>query len=176
VDFAERNRAEISYINDEHAEAATKNARFKLVLRLLGFLIQEEGVLRVSVVITFFITGMRVDADELQWAVPAPIVPSILRERLDVVDQFLKNPIDLEGKRASEMLSGKTRRRRSVPTLSFLMTNPDGARRRRKRRKRRKRISKNPLNSSKIATRGTAIWRLSSSGKIATIHATGKKK
>ena len=38
------NRAEIPYINDEHADAATKNARLKLVFRLLEFTILAEGM------------------------------------------------------------------------------------------------------------------------------------
>lgn len=43
----ERNRAEIPYINDEHADAATKNAMLKLVFRLLEFTILVEGMLRL---------------------------------------------------------------------------------------------------------------------------------
>lgn len=35
----------IPYISDEHADAATKNAKLKLVFRLLEFTIQDEGVL-----------------------------------------------------------------------------------------------------------------------------------
>ena len=42
------NPAEIPYINDEHADAATKNARLQLVFRLLEFTILAEGMLRVS--------------------------------------------------------------------------------------------------------------------------------
>jgi len=168
---------EIPYINDENAEAATKNARLKLVFRLLGFLIQEE------------------DADELQWVVPAPIVPSVLRERLDVVDQFLKNPIDLEGKKASEMLSGKTRRRRRrrSPSLGSDVELPDDEPRRRKKDKKKKEEQKYKsaqfiedsdeeygdmeafLEREKVLREKMARAAVES-GKIATMHATGKKK
>lgn len=37
--------AAIPYISDEHADAATKNAKLKLVFRLLDFTIQDEGEL-----------------------------------------------------------------------------------------------------------------------------------
>jgi len=35
----------IPYISDEHADAATKNAKLKLIFRLLDFTVQDEGVL-----------------------------------------------------------------------------------------------------------------------------------
>lgn len=47
MDDTERNYAEIPYINDEHADAATKNVRLKLMFNLLEFAIQAEGTLRV---------------------------------------------------------------------------------------------------------------------------------
>lgn len=39
----ERNHAEIPYINNEHAEAATNDVTLKLVFRLLDFTILSEG-------------------------------------------------------------------------------------------------------------------------------------
>ncbi|KAI6107784.1 timeless protein-domain-containing protein [Pisolithus croceorrhizus] len=56
----------IPYINDEHADAATKNPTLKLMFRLLGFTIEVE------------------DAEELQWVVPAKIAPSMLQNGHDV--------------------------------------------------------------------------------------------
>lgn len=90
----------IPYINDEHADAATKNPTLKLMFRLLGFTIEAE------------------DAEELQWVVPAKIVPSVLQSAHDVVDQYLRNPIDLEGKKARELITKKTRRRRRRRSLT----------------------------------------------------------
>ncbi|KAF8558558.1 DUF757-domain-containing protein [Imleria badia] len=168
---------EIPYINDEHAEAATKHARLKLVFRLLDFTILEE------------------DAEELQWIVPAPIVPSVLRERLNVVDQFLKNPIDLEGKKASEMLSKKTRRRRRrrSPSLGSDVELPDDEPRRRKKEKKSKEEKKyksaqfiedsdeeygdmEAFLEREKALREKTARAAAESGKIATMQATGTKK
>ncbi|KAI0322279.1 timeless protein-domain-containing protein [Amylostereum chailletii] len=92
----------IPYISDEQAEAATKNPPLKLLFRLVHFYIQEE------------------DADELDWYIPAGILVSDLQQSLNVIDQFQKNPIDLEGKRAAQLLhkkrSRRTRRRETTPT------------------------------------------------------------
>ena len=44
---AEVTHAEIPYINDEHADAATRDTGLKLVFRLLEFTILAEGLLRV---------------------------------------------------------------------------------------------------------------------------------
>ncbi|KAF5373433.1 hypothetical protein D9615_009496 [Tricholomella constricta] len=84
----------IPYLSDEQADAATKNPQLKLLFRLSKFFILDE------------------DADELEWYVPAAVIPSDLRSTLVVIDQFLETPIDLEGKKASELLGKKRRRRR----------------------------------------------------------------
>lgn len=52
-----------------------------------------------------------VDADELEWYIPAAISPVELRRALTVINQFLESPIDLNGKKASQLLA-KTRRKR----------------------------------------------------------------
>ena len=52
------------------------------------------------------------DADELQWYIPASIRPSELQDCLTVINQFLENPLDLGGKKATQMLSRKARRRK----------------------------------------------------------------
>lgn len=51
------------------------------------------------------------DADELEWYVPAAILPSDLQISLNLVNQFLETPLDLEGKKPTQLLSKKTRRR-----------------------------------------------------------------
>ncbi|KAG5641373.1 hypothetical protein DXG03_005379 [Asterophora parasitica] len=84
----------IPYLDDEQANAATNHPQLKLLFRLSKFFILDE------------------DADELEWYVPAAITPLDLRSTLVVIDQFLETPIDLEGKKASELLGKKRRRRR----------------------------------------------------------------
>ncbi|TFK32404.1 timeless protein-domain-containing protein [Crucibulum laeve] len=91
----------IPYLSNEQAEAATKNPHLKLLFRLSKFIILDE------------------DADEFEWYVPASITPLNLQEILTVITQFLENPLDLDGKKASELLSKKRRRRRRrAPSLS----------------------------------------------------------
>jgi replication fork protection complex subunit Tof1/Swi1 len=188
--------AEIPYINDEHADAATKSVRLQLVFRLLEFTILAEGMSRLSgVILDFFQLSVFVDAEELQWVVPAAIAPSVLRMRLKVVDQFLKNPIDLEGKKASEMLSKKTRRRRRrrSPSLGSDVELPDDEPRRHKKEKKRKEEKKYKsaqfiedsdeeygdmegfLEREKVLREKTAR-AAADGGKIATMRATGTKK
>ncbi len=52
------------------------------------------------------------DADELEWYIPAGIELPDLQRSLTVIEQFEKSPLDLDGKRASELLHKKRRRRR----------------------------------------------------------------
>ena len=52
------------------------------------------------------------DADELEWYVPSGIAISELQRIHNVIKQFLETPIDLDGKKASQLLSKKRRRRR----------------------------------------------------------------
>lgn len=138
---------------------------------------------------------MFVDAEELQWVVPAPIVPSVLRERFNVVDQFLKNPIDLEGKKASEMLTRKTRRRRRrrSPSLGSDVELPDDEPRGRKQEKKKKEEKKYKsaqfiedsdeeygdievfLERERMLREKTAR-AAAESGKIATMRPSGTKK
>ena len=125
---------------------------------------------------------------------PASIVPSVLQERLNVVDQFLKNPIDLEGKKASDMLSKKvrTRRRRRSPSLGSDVELPDDEPRRRKEKKKKEEKTYKSaqfiedsdgeygdmeafLEREKLQREKTAR-AAAESGKIATMRATGTKK
>ena len=52
------------------------------------------------------------DADELEWYVPSGIAISELERICNIVKQFLEAPIDLDGKKASQLLGKKRRRRR----------------------------------------------------------------
>ncbi|KAG8920723.1 Topoisomerase 1-associated factor 1 [Tulasnella sp. 418] len=79
----------IPYETQDKADAATKNPHLKLVFRLVKFFVTEE------------------DADELEWYVPAAVIPDELQRSLNVIEQFIKEPLDLKGKRAKEMLGKK---------------------------------------------------------------------
>jgi hypothetical protein len=51
------------------------------------------------------------DADELEWYIPAGINLPDLQQSLTVIEQFEKSPLDLDGKRASQLLQKKRRQR-----------------------------------------------------------------
>ncbi|TFK80719.1 timeless-domain-containing protein [Polyporus arcularius HHB13444] len=84
----------IPYVSDEEAEAANKNPHLKLLFRLVNFKIMDE------------------DADELEWYIPSVVLPTELQSSLNIINQYLETPIDLEGKKAADMLTKKKRRRR----------------------------------------------------------------
>ncbi|KAG9103444.1 Topoisomerase 1-associated factor 1 [Ceratobasidium sp. 370] len=93
----------IPYVEEHHAEAATSNKYLKLLMRLVGFTCEDE------------------DALELEWHVPASITPSELRTSQNVIEQYLANPIDLQGKKAKNHLTtkrGPRRRREAEPSSS----------------------------------------------------------
>ncbi|KAG0699398.1 timeless protein-domain-containing protein [Suillus ampliporus] len=166
----------IPYISDEHAEAATKNSTLKLMFRLLKFTIYDEN------------------GDELQWIVPAAILPSDLQGSLNVVDQFLQSPIDLDGKKASQLLSKKTRRRRrrrspSNSDVELLDDEPKRKRREKKKKEEKQYKSAQFIEDSDAeygdmdaflerekALRDKAAMAAAQSGKIGTMRAAGTKK
>ncbi|KAJ7582904.1 timeless protein-domain-containing protein [Mycena floridula] len=86
----------VLYLEDSHALDATKNPHLKLLLRLCRFFVMDE------------------DVDEFEWYLPAAILPADLRSTRSVIGQFLEEPFELDGKKASQLLSKKTRRRRRV--------------------------------------------------------------
>ncbi|PCH36853.1 timeless-domain-containing protein [Wolfiporia cocos MD-104 SS10] len=90
----------IPYVSDDEANAATKNPYLKLLFDLVNFRTKDR------------------DAEELEWYIPAKILPSNLQQSLNVINQFLEKPLELEGK-ATQLLS--TKRRRS----SFLDSSKD---------------------------------------------------
>ncbi|KAJ8086932.1 Topoisomerase 1-associated factor 1 [Marasmius tenuissimus] len=116
----------IPYTSDEHAEAATKNSHLKLLFRLSKFSILDE------------------DADEPEWFVPKAILPNDLQATYNVITQFLEKPFDLEGKKASQLLTKKRRRRRRVrpdtsedEAAATDSGNESGKERRRKRKQKK---------------------------------------
>lgn len=80
-----------------------------------------------------------IDSDELEWYVPAAVLPSDLSESLSIINQFLENPIDLSGKKATQMLSKKVRRRkRRVPSEDPQSLSDEDASEKRSRNARKK--------------------------------------
>jgi len=148
------------------------------VFRLLKFTIHEE------------------DGDELQWIVPAAIIPSDLQSSLSVIDQFLRNPIDLDGKKASQLLTKtqpRWRRKRRSPSNSGdeLVDDDEPTRKRREKKKKEEKQYKSAqfiedsdaeygdmeafLEKEKTL-REKAASAAAQSGKVATMRATGTKK
>lgn len=54
--------------------------------------------------------------DELQWYIPAAILPPELQGILNVINEFLETPFDLGGKKATSFLSKKRLRHRRAPS------------------------------------------------------------
>ncbi|KAJ3842021.1 timeless protein-domain-containing protein [Lentinula raphanica] len=112
----------IPYLSDEHAEAATKNPNFKLLLRLCKCHILDD------------------DAEELEWYVPAAILPTELHSMITVIVQYLETPFNLEGKKATQFLTkqARRRRRRVVSTDSDADENEEEPQKRKKKEKKKK--------------------------------------
>lgn len=49
--------------------------------------------------------------DELEWYVPASLVPDNLQQSLNVIKMFLEKPMDMDGKKAKQLTSKKRQRR-----------------------------------------------------------------
>ncbi|KAF8961410.1 timeless protein-domain-containing protein [Flammula alnicola] len=114
----------IPYMDDEQADAATKNSNLKLLFRLSKFYILDQ------------------DTDELEWYVPSAIAVAELQRTLNVINQFLETPFDLDGKKASELLSKKRRRRRrrspSPDSDDGALLSGDAPRKRKRKEKKKK--------------------------------------
>ncbi len=81
-----------------------------------------------------------IDEDELQWYIPATILPSDLQGMINVINQFLETPFELEGKKVSSLLSKKRRRRRRhtsspEPEDNVLENDEPGKKRKEKKKK-----------------------------------------
>jgi replication fork protection complex subunit Tof1/Swi1 len=111
--FGANVRTAIPYKDEAQADAATNDPHFKLMFRLLKFEVQEEQDSGSE----HFLVGdidesIALDLDETQWMVPAKLMPFDMQSHLNVINQFLESPIDLQGKKASELLKKKPRKRR----------------------------------------------------------------
>ncbi|THH00303.1 hypothetical protein EW026_g2191 [Hermanssonia centrifuga] len=168
----------IPYVSDEQADAATKDPHVKLMFRLLNFALLQE------------------DAEELEWYVPQAIVPSELQRSLNIINQFLEEPIDLGGKKAAQMLHKKrrTRRRRRAETADSEEEHASDDEPTRKRKEKKKKEHKQYKSAQFIEDSDIEDDALDAffarekelrekmalasvvSGKIATMKATGTKK
>ncbi|KZT08354.1 timeless-domain-containing protein [Laetiporus sulphureus 93-53] len=167
----------IPYINDERAKAATRDPHFKLLFRLVKFDVVKE------------------DADELEWYIPAAILPSELQRSLNVIRQFLEKPLDLGGKKASQLFTKKTRRRRRhspLPDANDDQSDDVAPRRQRKEKKAKEKQQyksaqfiedsdaeygdmESFLEKEKMLREKTAL-AASASGHVATMRRNGTKK
>ncbi|BGP38765.1 Topoisomerase 1-associated factor 1 [Rhodotorula kratochvilovae] len=112
-------------------EAATVNAHFKLLMRLLSWESVEAP-----------------DSGELVWLIPAALVPSKLDSDLKIIDDFLLDPVDPQnGKSASELLRKQrkkpVRRKRKIASEDEMEIGEDGEmvvvpKEKKKRQKKRK--------------------------------------
>ncbi|KAJ7038064.1 timeless protein-domain-containing protein [Mycena alexandri] len=93
----------IPYGDDEEANAASRNPRLKLLWRLAKFTLMSQGGR----------TSQSSDASELEWFVGADVPPADLQRTLKVIEQFVETPINLEGKKAGDLLTKTTKRRRA---------------------------------------------------------------
>ncbi|KAI0942849.1 hypothetical protein AcV7_002147 [Taiwanofungus camphoratus] len=166
----------IPYVSDEEANAATKDPYLKLVFRLVKFSVLDEN------------------ADELEWYIPAAIVPSDLQRSLNVINQFLANPLDLGGKQASHLLSKKRQRRRRRRSPSPESKNGDSSedeapKKEKKRKEKQQYKSAQFIEDSDAeygdmeaflerekALREKTALAAATSGHIATMKPTGTKK
>ena len=133
------------------------------------------------------------DADELEWYVPAAILPSDLKISLKMIDQFLENPLDLEGKKAAQLLRKKARRRarRRAPSSEIESEIDDEDQTKRQARKKKEEVqyksaqfiedSDAELGDDEEFFRKEAALRAKTAmaaaeGRNATMKATGTKK
>ncbi|KAG8834853.1 Topoisomerase 1-associated factor 1 [Serendipita sp. 399] len=115
----------IPYTKDGQAEAATRNPHLKLLFSLLGFQIVDKSTA------------------DWEWVCPASKLPAELQRSLNLINGFLLDPLELNGKKALQMISKPTKRRkrREAPVgdgfLEEFPDDEDGERMRRERGSRR---------------------------------------
>ncbi|OCH87501.1 timeless-domain-containing protein [Obba rivulosa] len=163
----------IPYVSDEEANAATKDPHLKLVFRLLNFAILDDA------------------ADEFEWYIPAAILPAEMQRNLNVINQFLEHPLDLSGKKASEMLTKKrrSRRRRRAPSADGSSDEEAVEKKRKKKKETKQYKSAQFIDDSDVeygdmetflakekALRERMALAAATSGQIATMKPTGTKK
>ncbi|KAG8829293.1 Topoisomerase 1-associated factor 1 [Serendipita sp. 400] len=115
----------IPYTKDGQAEAASRNQHLKLLFTLLGFEVVDKSTVA------------------LEWMCPATKLPAELQRSLNLINGFLLDPLELNGKKALQMISRPTKRknRREAPVedeaVEEFPDDEDGERRRRERASKR---------------------------------------
>ena len=130
--------AVIPYVSDEEAEAANKNPHLKLLFRLISFKIMDEGKHLIAHHDHLLIRFAMSDAEELEWYIPSVVLPTQLQSSLNIINQYLETPIDLQGKKAADMLTKKKRRRRRRRSPTPDPDGDDDVQLRKKKEKRQK--------------------------------------
>ena len=173
--------------------AATKNPHLKLVFRLIKFAIEDGGMFQKFSTRTLS-QNCVVDAEELQWYIPAAILPTDLQSSLNIINQYLEKPIELDGKKASEMLKKKVkrRRRREVDEQSSASDGeqPEKVKKKREKKQKEKQVYKSAQfieDSDGDLDNDKAFWArekalrertalLAAEGQNATMRSSGTKK
>lgn len=134
-------------------------------------------------------------ADELEWYIPAAILPGDLQRSLNIINQFLEKPLDLEGKKASQLISKKRRRRRRRRSPSPDANGESSEDEVPKKKKEKKKKEKQQYKSAQFiedsdaeladmeaflekekALREKTAKAAAETGRIATMKPTGTKK
>ena len=139
---------------------------------------------------------LTLDVDELEWYIPAAILVEDLQRTLNVINQFLQTPIDLDGKKAAHLLSKKRRRRRRrspSPDSDNNASDDEPQKKKRKARKKEKEVYKSAqfiedsdaeygdmegfLEKEKVAReRAFRAAAAADNGRPSTMKPTGTKK
>jgi replication fork protection complex subunit Tof1/Swi1 len=101
----------IDFDSDDRAHAATYDPHFRLMLKLVSFDSKDSEAVDVP---------EDVNALLLAWHVPRGVLPDSLEASTRVIEQFLRDPFDLDGENAQDMLRKKRKqasRRRRSPDL-----------------------------------------------------------
>ena len=133
----------------------------------------------------------------MEWYVPSGTAISELQRIRSVIKQFLEEPIDLEGKKASQLLSKKRRRRRrrspSVSEDDAVLSGDEPRRKKKEKNKKEKEQYKSAqfiedsdeeyggmdtfLEKEKAQREKTSLAAVNSTGgRLPTMKATGTKK
>ena len=133
----------------------------------------------------------------MEWYVPSGIAISELQRIHTVIKQFLEEPIDLEGKKASQLLSKKRRRRRrrspSVSEDEDVLSGDEPQRKKKEKKKKEKEQYKSAqfiedsdeeyggmdafLEKEKVQREKASLAAATNAGsRLSTMKATGTKK
>ncbi len=100
-----RSRAAITFDNDDVGKAATYDPPFRLMLKLVSFDTKPTTD----------------ESEQLFWYVPRSVMPESLEASARIIEQFLREPFDLDGEDAADMLRRKRKkpvRRRRSPSVA----------------------------------------------------------